>query len=203
MNEEIPFTFSPPSPSQIHFTGHFFPWHRSFVHRFERALREECGFTGTQPYWDWTKGLALFDPLGLAPYSMSISDADNFYNSSLFDPNPTSGLGGWGDQSDDFQITTGAFASDFVRPYPAPHPLRRIFTSAPAAGGGFGDGTPPVTAPLNTLFTPQRIKDMVDGFPGDFVGFQKLFEGGNGSHGAIHQSVGGSVTSFCLADLHC
>ena len=56
-------------------------------------------------------------------------------------------------------------------------------------GGGLGDGTPPATEPLNTLFTPESIEAMVDGFPGDFVGFQKLFEGG--AHGAIHQSVGG------------
>ena len=41
------------------------------------------------------------------------------------------------------------------------------------------------------FIAPERVKDMVDGFPGDFVGFQKLFEGGDGPHGAIHQMVGG------------
>jgi tyrosinase len=128
--------------------------------------------------------------LGLIPLSspFSVPDADDFYNSPLFDPNPKSGLGGWGDPSDDFQITTGAFASDFERPYPVPHRIRRNFTLMPIVGN------PPPTEPLNTLFTPQRIKDMVDGFHGDFVGFHSLFEGGNGSHGAIHQIVGGSVT---------
>lgn len=30
------------------------PWHRYFVWQYETALRDECGYTGTQPYWDWT-----------------------------------------------------------------------------------------------------------------------------------------------------
>ncbi|KAF9645987.1 Di-copper centre-containing protein [Thelephora ganbajun] len=162
----------------IHFTGQFLPWHRSFVHRFERALREECGFIGTQPYWDWTK------------------DADDFYNSPIFDPDPRTGLGGWGDPSADFQITTGAFASDFVRRYPVPHPVRRNYTVISSIGG-LGDGAPPITQPLNTFFTPERINAMVDGFPGDFLGFQALFEGGDGSHGAIHQIVGGDLVGMC------
>ncbi|KAI5842479.1 hypothetical protein DFP73DRAFT_515115 [Morchella snyderi] len=37
----------------IHFVGHFLPWHRYFVSAYEKALREECGWTGGQPYWDW------------------------------------------------------------------------------------------------------------------------------------------------------
>jgi len=123
-------------------------------------------------------------------HSLSVSDADNFYDSPFFDPNPKTGLGGWGDPSDDFQITTGAFASDFVPLYPVPHRIRRNYTYIPAPGG-FGDGTPPITDPLVTFFTPQRVEAMVDDFPGDFLGFQKLFESGGGAHGAIHQSVGG------------
>jgi len=161
----------------IHFTGYFLPWHRSFVHRFERALREECGFTGTQPYWDWTK------------------DADDFYNSHIFNPDPKTGLGGWGDPSDDFQITTGALASDFVRHYPVPHRIHRNYTLI--SWGSFGDGTPPITLPLNTFIAPERVEAMVDGLPGDFLGFQTLFENGNGSHGAIHQMIGGDLFGIC------
>lgn len=37
----------------IHFTGNFMPWHRWFVFQFEKALREECGYGGFLPYWDW------------------------------------------------------------------------------------------------------------------------------------------------------
>ncbi|KAI4948928.1 hypothetical protein J4E91_005390 [Alternaria rosae] len=37
----------------IHGTGNFLSWHRYFVHGYETALREECGYKGYQPYWDW------------------------------------------------------------------------------------------------------------------------------------------------------
>ena len=30
------------------------PWHRYFIYQWETALRDECGYTGYQPYWDWT-----------------------------------------------------------------------------------------------------------------------------------------------------
>ncbi|KAH6569858.1 hypothetical protein BASA50_003600 [Batrachochytrium salamandrivorans] len=32
----------------------FLPWHRSFIHIYETALRNECGYPGTLPFWDWT-----------------------------------------------------------------------------------------------------------------------------------------------------
>ncbi|KAG6031248.1 hypothetical protein E4U19_008130 [Claviceps sp. Clav32 group G5] len=41
--------------AKIHGTGFFLPWHRHFVHLYETALRDECGYTGYQPYWDWSK----------------------------------------------------------------------------------------------------------------------------------------------------
>lgn len=34
----------------IHWVGHFTLWHRYFVATYEKALREECGYTGGQPY---------------------------------------------------------------------------------------------------------------------------------------------------------
>ncbi|KAE8844261.1 hypothetical protein PTNB85_02526 [Pyrenophora teres f. teres] len=37
----------------IHGTGNFLTWHRYFVHAYEKALRQECGYTGYQPYWNW------------------------------------------------------------------------------------------------------------------------------------------------------
>ncbi|VBB76622.1 Putative Tyrosinase [Podospora comata] len=39
----------------IHFSGNFQPWHRWYVYQYEKALREECGYNGSQPYWDWPK----------------------------------------------------------------------------------------------------------------------------------------------------
>lgn len=37
----------------IHFTGTFLGWHRYFTWEYEQALRNECGYKGTQPYWSW------------------------------------------------------------------------------------------------------------------------------------------------------
>ncbi|KAL4893106.1 hypothetical protein BDV59DRAFT_178463 [Aspergillus ambiguus] len=58
----------------IHATGNFLTWHRYFTWAYEQALREECSYTGTQPYWAWNKYAE--DPLHSpifdgSPYSMS------------------------------------------------------------------------------------------------------------------------------------
>jgi tyrosinase len=39
----------------IHYTANFLSWHRYYIWLYEEALREECGFTGDLPYWDWAK----------------------------------------------------------------------------------------------------------------------------------------------------
>jgi tyrosinase len=49
------------------FQGNFLSWHRYFTWTWERALREECGYEGYQPYVNWGKyahdivGSPLFD----------------------------------------------------------------------------------------------------------------------------------------------
>ncbi|CZS97222.1 related to monophenol monooxygenase (tyrosinase) [Rhynchosporium agropyri] len=40
--------------SFVHWTIYFLPWHRYLIHSYEVSLREECGYTGYQPYWDWS-----------------------------------------------------------------------------------------------------------------------------------------------------
>ncbi|KAI1813920.1 Di-copper centre-containing protein [Poronia punctata] len=37
----------------IHGTGNFLTWHRYFLWAYEQALKKECGYTGSQPYWNW------------------------------------------------------------------------------------------------------------------------------------------------------
>ncbi|KAI9712652.1 MAG: hypothetical protein M1820_001273 [Bogoriella megaspora] len=39
----------------IHGTGNFLTWHRYFTWAYEQALRNECGYMGYQPYWNWPK----------------------------------------------------------------------------------------------------------------------------------------------------
>ncbi|KAJ5211586.1 N-acetyl-6-hydroxytryptophan oxidase ivoB [Penicillium cinerascens] len=71
-----------------HYSGLFLPWHRRFIWLWERALREECGYQGYLPYWDW--------PLW----------ADNLAASPLFDGSETS-LSGDGEYNPGEQNMTG------------------------------------------------------------------------------------------------
>ncbi|KAF8802289.1 tyrosinase [Phlegmacium glaucopus] len=64
---------------RVHTTGHFLPWHRSFVRLYENALRDECDYEGATPYWDWTQDVGQSTP---------------FHNSPVFDP--ATGFGGTG-----------------------------------------------------------------------------------------------------------
>ncbi|RMY69780.1 hypothetical protein D0863_06241 [Hortaea werneckii] len=45
----------------IHGTADFLAWHRNFIHEFEAALGETCGYTGTLPYWDWAMDAGKVD----------------------------------------------------------------------------------------------------------------------------------------------
>lgn len=53
----------------VHNVGGFLPWHRYFVLAHENALRNECNYTGYQPYWEETLDMGdlasslLFDPV--------------------------------------------------------------------------------------------------------------------------------------------
>ena len=42
--------------------GNFLTWHRYYTWTYEQALRNECGYTGYQPYWNWGKYAA--NPVG-------------------------------------------------------------------------------------------------------------------------------------------
>ncbi|TGJ80953.1 hypothetical protein E0Z10_g7820 [Xylaria hypoxylon] len=61
-----------------HNTGNFFAWHRYHLWAYEKALRDECGYKGYQPYWNW------------------FSHRDNLLESPLFDGSSTS-MGGDGE----------------------------------------------------------------------------------------------------------
>jgi tyrosinase len=172
--------------NKIHFTGQFLPWHRYFVQYFEDVLKKKCGYKGVQPYWDWTL------------------DAEDFYNSDIFDDDPRYGLGGWGDPNNDYQITTGGF-KDIVRPYPTPHHIRRNFTlfpfDNPAIPPPFADDpTAPRVPPdfmVNTTITPQNVEFMVNSFEGDFEAFQAYMESLTGPHAGPHVMVGADLAGFC------
>jgi tyrosinase len=169
----------------IHFTGLFLPWHRWYVHSVETALRTKCDFTGASPYWDWSK------------------DAADFYGSSFWaDNSSTSGLGGWGDPARDYQVPLGGF-SNLHLSYPSPHILRRNFTLQPwfAIAALVPEFIPDPSFMANVSFTNKEVKKMVNGFTGDFKGFQKYFEAANfGAHANVHEIMGGDLGGQCPSD---
>ncbi|KAH8813801.1 hypothetical protein DL96DRAFT_1698650 [Flagelloscypha sp. PMI_526] len=78
--------------SIIHFVGQFLPWHRYMMWTYENALITDCGYTGTQPYWNETK------------------DAGVFTKSALLQANDLS-FGGDGVASNSNCVSTGPFAN--------------------------------------------------------------------------------------------
>lgn len=123
---------------RIHFVGQFLPYHRQLLSLYEKELRTTCGYTGAQPYWDWTK------------------DAQNFSASPVFDD--VYGFGGNGEWLEDISglpvtslapgplvrtgggcVKTGPFADRQISMGPGkntaytPHCLRRDFVPSLAA----------------------------------------------------------------------
>ena len=71
--------------------GVFLPWHRLTVWTYETVLRNECGYTGAQPYWD---------------YTLDTPEKGGHFNSSpIFDP--VTGFGGDGKPAPGTKATTG------------------------------------------------------------------------------------------------
>ena len=168
----------------------FLPWHRYYVQYFEDSLTTKCNYTGTTPYWDWTIG--KYRQRGCAPRmswrhdrahrNYLHPDAHDMYNSPFFDKSP-SGVGGWGDPANDYQINTGGF-KDVIRAYPNPHRIRRNFTvqpfNSPDAVSPFPNdpAAPPIPREfmINTTMTKQNVDFSVNSFEGDFIGFQSYLE---------------------------
>ena len=100
------------------------------------------------------------------------------YNSPFFDASP-SGVGGWGDPANDYQIHTGGF-KDVVRAYPNPHHIRRNFSVMPFTNPNvvlpFWEDLVPVDFMINTTMTKKNVEYLVNNFEGDFIGFQAYLE---------------------------
>ena len=131
----------------------------------------------------------------------SYADTEDFYHSSIWDPDPESGLGGWGDPAKDYEVPDGAL-SDFKLSYPTPHGLWRNYTERPWIPVNYKLG--------NESFSDREISHAVNGYVGDFEGFQKFVEDDQvlqatflamfysilrpkGCHSGLHLTIGGCV----------
>ncbi|KAF1355754.1 monooxygenase [Lizonia empirigonia] len=166
---------------EIHWVGHFILWHRYFVATYEKALRDNCGYTGGQPYWDWSQDAEPHNP-----------NSTKIFTSAIFDPD--TGFGGNGDyiapttEQNPFNITdstgsgcvqTGPFTpSKFMLNYPERDCLRREFN-------------PRI---MNTFANPALVNDVLA--QKDYTSFARAIENvpsfdQPNIHGSGHFGVGG------------
>ncbi|KAG9125874.1 hypothetical protein FRC07_005814 [Ceratobasidium sp. 392] len=152
----------------IHYTG----W---YVNEHVTQLRNQCRYTGVMPYWDWSQ------------------DASAFNRSAIFDPNPTSGLGGFGNPNLDYKVTNGGFAN-MTLSYPIKHNIRRNYTLYPYLDW-FWLQRPNEAA--NTTITQKFVNNAINGYVGDFIGFQNATEKAQAFHANIHMMMGGDMAGTC------
>ncbi|OTA66034.1 Di-copper centre-containing protein [Hypoxylon sp. EC38] len=184
----------------IHYSGTFLAWHRWFTYNYEQALRSECGYNGSQPYWNW--GLYASDPASSpifdgSVYSMSgngeyIPDKGPLVL-TLGDYPPVylpAGTGGG-------CVTSGPFKDMQVNLGPANLPLNN---GSVLTGTGFGYNPRclrrDVSAAVNSAYAnASSIIDLI--LENDNIAdFQLVMQGvpGSGSigvHGGGHYTIGG------------
>jgi len=97
-----------------HGAAPFLAWHRYFIHLYERALREDCGFHGHLTYWDW---MLDWEDITKAPVWNNVTGFGGNGN-----PNNASDIG--------FCVLEGPFADleiPYIRADFKPHCLSRDF----------------------------------------------------------------------------
>ena len=108
-----------------------------------------------------------------------LPDTHDIKHSAIWNDS-SSGLGGWGDQKNDHQVYSGGFIGQ-MRAYPSPHRIPRKFATFNTPGNSLL----PILADFmpNTTMTLDNVALMVNGFNGNFVGFQ-AYHGGLNMSGA-------------------
>ncbi|PMD16629.1 Di-copper centre-containing protein [Hyaloscypha hepaticicola] len=156
--------------SFTHGSASFFPWHRYFIHAYERALREHCHYEGNLAYWDWTL------------------DWENITRSPVW--GPESGFGGDGNKTGEITlghgrcIVDGPFAGQVALFYGTrydPHCLSRGFGNGDKEGEFSGIGV-----------RPEVVENILkqDSYEKFFLDFE------NGPHSVIPNGVRGDFFSF-------
>ncbi|KAL4872512.1 hypothetical protein BDV12DRAFT_210477 [Aspergillus spectabilis] len=188
----------------IHKNGVLLPWHRHYIYLWESALRSECGYTGSVPYWDWTLSPDLYsnpiftftptqDPPTGEQQDTSLS-GDGTYNSteqSLRDPTVLTFPEGRGGGC----VTTGPFQSWPVNMGPFPFGLTGPYAPLPENAFDYNPRClqrnlqPSVLAAFNNVTTVERMLNAPD--INTFLGvLDPSSSGVMGAHGGGHDAVG-------------
>jgi len=160
---------------KIHYTGYFLPWHRWYTLQHVTQLRQQCNYKGVMPYWDWSR------------------DAASFNTSSMWDADPTAGLGGFGDPKNDYYVTNGGFAKMKVA-YPIKRAIRRQYNPFPYLAWYW---VPRPTEGAAVGLQKSYVDAAINGFEGDFVGFQNATEKAQAFHANVHMIMGGDMAGNC------
>lgn len=161
--------------NQIHYTGFFLPWHRWYVQMHVTQLRQQCGYKGVMPYWDWSK------------------DAASFNTSAMWDADTTSGLGTFGDPNNDFYVNNGGFSNMQVA-YPIKRKIRRQYTPFPYLTWWW---VPRPTEAAAEGLKQSYVDAAINGYEGDFIGFQNATEKAQAFHANVHMIMGGDLAGTC------
>ncbi|KAK8096019.1 Di-copper centre-containing protein [Apiospora kogelbergensis] len=176
----------------IHWVGHFILWHRYLVATYEKALREECGYKGGQPYWDWSLDARPDDPTSMASFPVDVLGPGKYSFGGNGDPvvptpvqNPLNLTGGTGGGC----VRDGAFTPDrFVVNYgPDPGCLKRDF----------------VPWIFNSFADPKLVQELLD--QPDYTSFARTIEkvptfDTPNIHGSGHFGVGGVLGTMGNAE---
>lgn len=150
----------------IHNSANFLAWHRYYLFTYEKALKEECGYAGSHPYWNWDRYAS--DPV----------------NSPLFNGNASSMGSASGCNSEgpfaDYQVNLGPGTSTRYNP----RCLKRAVNRDAAQ-----DCTADKTYSLITRSSSvSNFQDTMQGIPGVHVGGHFTMGGDPG--GDINASPG-------------
>ncbi|KAI1815974.1 Di-copper centre-containing protein [Poronia punctata] len=174
----------------IHGTGNFLSWHRYYTWAYEQVLRNECGYNGTQPYWDW--GRWADDPESSPIFDGS--DTSMSGNGEYIDHNSTvspPGNGGGCVQEGPFKNFTVNLGpvSSVISPAPPSNPQ----------SDGFGYNPRCLRRDISNYLSSRytRTEDIVSLISGtsDIRSFQDTMQattnGGMGVHGGGHFTISG------------
>lgn len=183
----------------IHYTGKFLSWHRYYVWIYEKTLRDECGYTGYQPYWEWSRYVG-------APQDNPMFDgsATSLSGNGVFIPNRTDivltfpgfanltlkrGLGGG-------CIYNGPFVNHTVN-------LGPVNSGTTGVDGGLGYNPRCLSRDINP-YIAEGFLTWSDVFyiinQTDIYDFQMTLQGipgiGIGAHGGGHYTVGNEMSDL-------
>ncbi|KAH9824838.1 hypothetical protein DFH28DRAFT_1077354 [Melampsora americana] len=162
----------------VHFSSKFAPFHHYFVLLWENALRNECGYQGGVPYWNWEL------------------DAHDFPSAAIFSSDPETGLGTNGKNFtyDPYNLGGGIVSDGAIANWEILYPERQYLER---------NFLLPNTFALDNNAAMKYVQSQTT-----YINFINALEGINptisdelypGPHGMLHQLLGGDMPKLAYA----